>query len=185
MTHGRFAKFLSEKRGAAAAEFAIVATLLVYMMLNVVDLGTYIYARMQVENAAQAAAEKVISLCESGTQPQFDVTNNCTGIASKITAAAQATSLGTNVSAAISTSTPEAFYCSNGTGGMTKVTLTTLSSSTTSAPSCLLTVALNTAAAGDYLPITASFTYAPIFPGATVSSLLNDTITSTVWVRVA
>ncbi len=51
-------------RGAAAAEFAIVVTILVYMLLNVVDLGMYVYARMQVENAAQAAAEKVVVACE-------------------------------------------------------------------------------------------------------------------------
>jgi Flp pilus assembly protein TadG len=176
----KLASFVRDSRGAAAAEFALVATILVYMMLNVVDLGMYVFARMQVENAAQAAAEKAYSACE-GTGTLTDVTSKCSGIATVITSAAQNTSLGTSVTAQISTSPAEAYYCSNGSGGLTKVTLTPI---TGSQPNCVLTVLLNVSPAGDYLPITATYTYTPLFPGATASSLLSTTISKTVWIRV-
>ena len=177
----KLARFVRDSRGAAAAEFALVATILVYMMLNVVDLGMYVFARMQVENAAQAAAEKAYSACE-GTGTLTDVTSKCSGIATVITSAAQNTSLGTSVTASISTSPAEAYYCSNGSGGLTKVTLTPIT--TTTPPNCVLTVLLNVSPAGDYLPITATYTYTPLFPGATASSLLSRTISKTVWIRV-
>jgi Flp pilus assembly protein TadG len=164
--------------GAAAAEFAIVATLLVYMLVNVVDLGMYVYARMQVENAAQAAAEKVFVACESSTTT--DVTSKCSGVAGVITTAAQQTSLGTSVTAQIASTPGEGWYCSNGSGGMTRSS----TAITAAQPNCLLTVLLNVSAAGDYLPITATYTYTPVFPGATVTSIIGTSISKTVWIRV-
>ncbi len=51
-------------------------------------------------------------------------------------------------------------------------------------PTCASTVTGNTSNAGDYLPITATYTYSPLFPGGTAASLLSSTITKTVWIRV-
>ncbi len=44
-------------RGAAAIEFAAIATLLVVMMLGTLDLGMGFYRKMQVQSAAQAGAQ--------------------------------------------------------------------------------------------------------------------------------
>jgi len=43
-------------RGVAAIEFAIVGPMLVVMMVCTIDLGTGIFRKMQVQNAAQAGA---------------------------------------------------------------------------------------------------------------------------------
>ena len=43
-------------RGAAAIEFAIVASILIVMAIGVVDVGMGFYRKMQVQNAAQAGA---------------------------------------------------------------------------------------------------------------------------------
>ena len=68
------------------------------MMLNVVDLGMYVYARMELENAAQAAAEHAYSSCEGTTT--YDVTKNCATIATAISNAAHNTSLRDQMSSA-------------------------------------------------------------------------------------
>jgi Flp pilus assembly protein TadG len=46
--------------GAAAIEFGIIVPVLTLMVIAVTDLGTGIYRRMQVEDAAQAAAQYAI-----------------------------------------------------------------------------------------------------------------------------
>jgi Flp pilus assembly protein TadG len=46
--------------GVAATEFAFIAPVLMVMLLCTIDLGTGIYRKMQVQNAAQAGAEYAI-----------------------------------------------------------------------------------------------------------------------------
>jgi Flp pilus assembly protein TadG len=43
-------------RGAAAIEFAILASILILLMIGVVDIGMGFYRKMQVQTAAQAGA---------------------------------------------------------------------------------------------------------------------------------
>ena len=47
--------YLRCRAGAAAAEFALILTLLVIPLLNAFDIGVYVYQRMQLDNAAQVA----------------------------------------------------------------------------------------------------------------------------------
>ena len=54
------AEFVRDRRGAAAAEFALIVPLLAAMVVLTVDLGMGVYSKMQVENAAQAGAQYAI-----------------------------------------------------------------------------------------------------------------------------
>jgi Flp pilus assembly protein TadG len=54
--HRLAGRTLDDCQGVAAIEFAIVGPMLVVMMICTVDLGTGIFRRMQVQNAAQAGA---------------------------------------------------------------------------------------------------------------------------------
>lgn len=175
-------RFGRDVKGAAAAEFTLVAVLLAYVLINVGDLGVYVYDKMQVESAAQASVESLWAQCAPATNGAPDVTDNCSNVASIVTKGAQQTSLGTNVSASIASSPGEGWYCSSKNASATLTRLTT--SIKSSQPTCTSIVSTDTSNAGDYVPITATYTFTPIFPGATVSSLLPSTIAQTVWIRV-
>jgi hypothetical protein len=69
----------------------------------------------------------------------------------------------------------EGYYCvttSNTLVAVTSTTQTCSSYADTNAPP------------GDYVLVTAQYTYTPIFQGMTVTSLLPSTITKTVWIRM-
>ncbi len=53
---GMLSRLISDNRGVAAIEFAIIVPMLVTMVVCTVDLGMGIYRNMQVQNAAQAGA---------------------------------------------------------------------------------------------------------------------------------
>jgi len=63
-----------ETRATAAIEFAGTAALLSVGLLNAVDVGYYMYRRMEVENAAQVAAQAAWKTC---TQSMLPATQNC------------------------------------------------------------------------------------------------------------
>ncbi|HWE48073.1 MAG TPA: TadE/TadG family type IV pilus assembly protein [Caulobacteraceae bacterium] len=182
----RFSAFLREARGAAAAEFTLVALMFAYMMINVGDVGVYVYDKMQVESAAQAAAESVWAQCSPTTNGAPGVTFNCSNYTSMITSSAQNTSLGTAVIASVPASPGEGWYCSSKAGSPTLSLVKSIAAKAdaTPTPTCATILATDLTNAGDYLPVQASYTYSPIFPGATVTSLLSKTITQTVWIRV-
>ena len=47
-------------RGVAAIEFSIVAPLLVFMLVGIVDAGSAVYRKMQVQNAVHAGTQYAI-----------------------------------------------------------------------------------------------------------------------------
>ena len=96
-----------ETRATAAIEFAGTAALLSVGLLNAVDVGYYMYRRMEVENAAQVAAQAAWKTC---TQSMLPATQNCPGLNTAITAAMHSTSLGTAVGLA-SGYPAEGYYC--------------------------------------------------------------------------
>jgi hypothetical protein len=85
---------LRDRRGIAAIEFALIALFLCLTLLNVSDIGIYLYKRMEVENAAQMGTMGALSACDPGRLPAMI---NCPGLNAAVTAAIQNTSLGTNV----------------------------------------------------------------------------------------
>jgi Flp pilus assembly protein TadG len=163
-------------------EFALVLTLLTVPMMSIVDVGVYVYDKMQVENAAQVASQSVWATCTNNST--WPVTDNCSSAQTAISNAAKTTSLGTNVSV---TATTEGWYCVNGSGVLTQVGSTgTFASplSPTSAPSCGAGTWTNGANAADYAAVTVAYTYAPIFGGISVATLFGTSITKTAWIPI-
>ena len=159
-------------RGAAAAEFALILTLLVLPVLNAVDVGNYVYDRMELDNAGQSAVQTAWAQCAATGKVPATVGTNCPGLATAMTTAAQTTSLGSGVTI---TATSEN-YCCPGASGLTcqgSVTNTTPSNCTSGE------------APGDYIFVTVSYTYSPLYPAASVASLLTTPITRTARMRLS
>ncbi len=151
-------RYGNDRRGAAAAEFALLLGLLVIPILNASDLALYGWHRMQLENAAQMAAQAAWETCDSGSK--LPALTKCTGLAAAVSVAAQSTSLGT--SAVVGTLT-EGNFCPNSAG--------TALVSAGAADDCSA-VNGSTDKPGIYLTIPVTYTYTPLFTGTSVVSLL-------------
>jgi Flp pilus assembly protein TadG len=178
ITIGRICGFLGVyargTRGAAAAEFALVLTLLAIPILNVVDLGIYSYQRMELDNAAQIGAQAAWVMLPGCTLPLTK--GSCSGTyASAISAAVKSTSLGT----AATVSTTENYYCVNAAGNL--VLVGTLQSK----PDDCSAAGVPTGRPGDYILVTASYTYTPVFTAVSVVNALTPIITRTAWMRLS
>src|ERR1700686_5381576 len=104
------ASFRRDTRATAAIEFAAGGMVLVVSLLNAVDIGFYMYRRMEVENAAEVGAQAAWNTCN--TQAMLPATKNCPTLNSAILTAVHSTSLGSNVSLA-SGYPAEGYYCVN------------------------------------------------------------------------
>ncbi len=51
---------LKSARGAAVIEFALIAPVLLLMVVGAIDIGTFIYQKMQLQSAARAGAQFAI-----------------------------------------------------------------------------------------------------------------------------
>jgi Flp pilus assembly protein TadG len=154
-----------EDRGAAAVEFAVWMVIIVWPLLNVVDLGVYVFQKMQVDNAGQAAAAQVFNNC--GQTTLSPILANCSGakLTSGADSGAHSTSLGSDVTVAYKTE------CVGGTlksGGDPSVT---------ACPSGM--------SSGDYIGVTVSYTYHPVFPNLTVTSILDSAMGKIAWMRMS
>jgi hypothetical protein len=165
------AAFLTARGGAAAAEFALVLGLLAIPVLNIVDLGIYAYQRMELDNAGQAAAQAAWAIVPTCTLP-VTVAGNCPSLAGTINTAIQSTSLGT----AVTKSYAENYYCVSASTNQ----LVVVGSFPDTRPNCS-----DGLPAGDYLLVTASHAYTPLFTGISVVTLLASPITSTAWMRLS
>jgi Flp pilus assembly protein TadG len=172
-------RYARERRGAAAAEFALVVTLLIVPILNVMDLGLYAWDKVQVDNAAQIGAQGARAACTYSFQP---ATVNCPGLSSAVQMAVHSTSLGTGVTS----TTAEHYVCY--VSGQLKI----VSDPPATPPTdCSQQDSngnniggSNTEKPGDYILVTTSYTYAPIFSAVSIASVLNTPITSTSWIRI-
>lgn len=171
----RLRHYRSEQGGAAAAEFALVLSLLAIPILNVVDFALYAWNRMQVDNAAQVAAQAAWATC---VPPTFlPATSNCPGMTAAVTAAAQSTTLGTGITV---TSTTENYYCVN-TSTNALVTVGTFPGTK---PGDCSSVGSADDTPGDYVRVTVSYTYTPVFPGVTIVSFLTTPVVREAWMRL-
>ena len=175
-------RFMGDKAGSAAAEMALWFPVVGFLTLNVVDVAVYIYSKMQVETAAEQAVGLVRQVCNSSTLlPATSPANHCSStLTTQMTSAAQQTTLGTGVTL---TGTPllvEKYYCANTSGSLTWV-----ADATGSPPAnCSSVVTGSTAKPGIYVNATASYTYAPAFPGLSIMSYLSTSIQQTAWMRL-
>lgn len=176
--------FLGDTHGAAAAEFVLWLAVLIIPLLSVVDLGVFAFQKMQLEIASQASVQTAWRLCD--TQAKLPATENCTGLTSAIAVAAQSTSLGAAVTVA-SGSPVEGYYCTNTSNVLQAVTSTwTVGATPPAKPAnCSAAVPSSKATPGDYIQVTVNYTYAPVFTGVSIASLLPSTITRTAWMRLS
>lgn len=171
-------RLLKHQRGAASAELALILPGIAFVLLNVVDLSTYIFVRMQVDLAAHEAVGAARVLCD--TSAELPATVNCgSSLSTTMTAAAQSTTLGNQVTI-VPSSTVEKYYCANTSGTLVEVA----AANATPPTNCSATVTGSTSAPGIYIRTTVSKTFSPVFPGASVASLLTSPITRTAWMRL-
>jgi hypothetical protein len=173
-------------RGTAAIEFGFTGLMLVLGLMNAVDVGLYAYERMEVENSAEAGTQAAWKTCNNTSFVLLPATTNCTvangaavSLTSAITAAIQATSLGTAVTLASGYPT-EAYYCANASNVLQNV------GSVSSSPPADCSAAGNAATSpGDFLQVQVTYPYTPLFAGMSVMSALGITsITKTTWMRM-
>ncbi|WP_066858875.1 TadE/TadG family type IV pilus assembly protein [Sphingobium sp. TCM1] len=173
-----FRRFRAHRRGSVAVEMALCFPIIGFVSLNIMDLCVYIFSRMQTELAAQAAVGKVRNLCPDAKLPATYPTGNCSAtLSTDMAAAAQATSLGSSVT--LNTPT-EAYYCADDSGGLQLVAAI----DATPPADCSTVVTGSTQAPGDYISVTASYTYVPFAPGLTIMSALSTNIQQTAWMRL-
>jgi Flp pilus assembly protein TadG len=162
------------RRGSAAVELSLIAPVIALALLNAVDIARYFYQDMEVQNAAQSGAQAAWTSCPIA---QLPATTNCSGLNAAVTAAVQATSLGSGVALAEG-SPSEAYYCVNSSGALVDV------ADVSSKPSDCSSVGNSTATPGDYIKVQVSYAYAPIFPGLSVARTFPTPTTSTSIMRL-
>jgi len=170
-------RYCAQQKGAAAAEFALVLSLLTLPILNVVDFAFYVWDRMLTDNASHIAVQAAWATCD--TAAKLPATSNCTGLNTAVTAGAQSTTLGNRVSV---TSTQEGYYCV--TTGATPSLVLVATPPTAPPANCGGNGGSASDKPGDYIRVTVSFTYAPIFPGLSIVSQLASPINRTGWMRL-
>lgn len=169
--------FPSDQRGASALEFAIFAGILCFGLLNTADVSIYIYKRMQVENATEMAVQAAWKTCDP-SKGYLPATTSCPGLTTAITQAAQSTTLGNSVSFQAG-SPSEAYYCLNSSGALQNV-----GAVTSPPPADCSVTGLSSQQPADYIQITTTFAYAPLFPGVTVASAFTTPIVRTGTMRL-
>jgi Flp pilus assembly protein TadG len=171
----RRALFLwTDKRGVAAIEFSLFAMFLTFAIMNVVDVSTYIYQRLEVENATQVGAQAAWKACDLAHLP---ASTNCPALPTAVQTAVKSTSLGTKVS--LQTGSPsEGYYCVNATNALQYI------SGTSSKPADCTAAGTPSLKPGDYIKVQTTFPYAPLFPGITIAGFFATPITRTALMRL-
>ena len=162
-------------------EFVLWLSLLIVPILSVVDVGAYVFQKMQLQIASQAAVQFIWHTCDPnlGGVPAFQKCNALT--LADITTSAQSTTLGTDITV---TEVKEGGACTKTDSTLTWVG--TPSTAVGTAPTIPATCAGtgSTTAPGDYVSATVSYPYKPIFKGLSVGSLLTTPITYTAILRL-
>ena len=168
--------FYSDERGTSAIEFAFFASILSFAILNVADISIYLYKRMQVENATQMGAQAAWKACDP-SKNQLPATTNCPSLTTAITNAIHSTSLSTAVSLNAGSPT-EGYYCVNSSGQLQYV------SSVSSKPADCTVAGMPSNKPGDYVSVSTSYAYAPIFRGVSVAGAFTTPIVRTSMMRL-
>ncbi len=166
--------FGRDRRGVAAIEFAFFASFLSVATLNVAEISVYVFQRMQVDNAAQMAAQVAWKTCDTSHLP---ATTNCPGLNVALTNSVQSTPLGARVQLE-SGSPSEGYYC------VTVQNVLQYMSSVDSKPADCSAVGNSAAQPADYITIQTTYNYTPMFSGLTVGGLFSSTIQRTSIMRL-
>jgi hypothetical protein len=196
MAHGRTGAldfkrlplFGADRRGVAGIDFSFTALILALGVLNAIDVGYYIYQRMEVEYAAEAGAQAAYNTCIppctdlSCPPQQLPATQSCPALNSAITTAIQSTSLNrNNKSVSLVSGYPaEGYYCINSSNVLQYV-----GSVSQSAPADCSAAGNASASPGDYIQVQVTYPYTPLFSGLSVMSAMGiSSITKTSWMRL-
>lgn len=167
-------QFRSDKRATSAIEFSFFAGMLSLALVNVVDMSSYVYKRLEVDNATEMGAQAALKACSISSLP---ATTNCSGLTSAVTAAVQSSSLGTEVT--VQSGYPaEGYYCVNSSGALQYV------GSIYSKPTDCTAAGMPSLQPHDYIEIKTTFAYQPILSDLSVTTLLTTPITATSWMRL-
>jgi hypothetical protein len=121
-------------------------------------------------------AQAARATCGYNQQP---ATSNCPTLNSVVQTGVQSSTLGTNVSSTIQ----EHYYCMVG-GTLKQVWTPPVSSANPIPADCSASGGSAGDRPGDYVQITASYTYTPVFPAVSVVSLLPTPINRVAWMRL-
>jgi hypothetical protein len=168
---------LRDRGGAAAVEFAIAAGMLVVGVFNAIDVGAYMYRRMEVENAAQAGARAAWKTCYDQSY-MLPATISCPGLNAAITTAVQNTSLGIAVTLSAGYPT-EGYYCTTSTNTLMAV------GSLSSKPANCSAAGNASVSPGDYIQVGVTYPYTSLVPGLSVISASGIfSVTAVSWMRL-
>jgi Flp pilus assembly protein TadG len=178
-------KFAKDTRGSAAVEFVLWLALLIVPVLSIVDIGAYVFQKMQLQIASQAAVQFIWHTCDPnlGGVPAFSSTKCGALTLADVTTSAQSTTLGTDI---IVTAVKEGGACTKADNTLTWVgtPTTTIGSTGPTIPANCPSSTGSTTPPGDYVSVTVSYPYKPIFKGLSVGSLLSTPITYTSLTRM-
>jgi len=146
------------ERGSSAIEFGLLAPILIFLTIGVVDLGLGLYQQQQVQAAAQAGAQAALS---GGSSVNTSASNFTTNIENAVTSA-------TNLSS-ISASATTSCGCPSGT-------------SITTAKTCS-TACTGGANPNTYVTVGATATYKPLLSYPTLGSSVTLNATATVRIK--
>jgi Flp pilus assembly protein TadG len=158
-----------DQRGSISVEMALIASTLVYLLLNGVDLGRYLYLRTQVENATQAGAHAVWKTCDPTKLP---IEIKCNPDA-KTAVVNVASSFVSNVEEK-NVSLTDGYFCSDTSG-----TLYTVSNPLSLPSACQTGIT-----AGYYVQTRITYPYAPLFSNLTVAAMFASSISTTSHMRL-
>jgi Flp pilus assembly protein TadG len=170
---GILRRFANDRGGAAAVEMALIGSLLVGVLMNVVEVGRFAQLSMQIASASQAGAQAAIITCDTQKTP---ITINCPAAAAAINTALRGTSLGAAVE--LHGALNEAWYCLDAAGKLQNV------GAAGDKPANCAAVGEATVKPALYLKVAVQTDYEPLFPGLTVVESFSDTISRTSWMRL-
>ncbi len=172
LVHSPYRRLRRDESGATAIEFALIAGILVYLLLNGIDLGRYIYLRGQVENATQAGAHSIWEKCDPMKLP---ITPKCY---------TDQTAAKTAVASVISNMVPsithsqviitEGYFCPDAAGALHSVI------NVKSPP----TQCLSGVIPGDYVQVQLTYPFTPLFGNLTVAGTFGTSISMTSYMRL-
>lgn len=167
-------RFDRDDRGVAAIETALVGSVFLVALFNVIEVGRYAYTTMQVTAASQAGAQMAIVGCKPDQTP---VTTNCPGVTAAIEIAAQSGSLGNHVT--LNGPISEGWYCVTG-----EKTLQYVAAASSEPPSDCEENDLPSGPPSLYVRVQVTTEFEALFPGLTIVQTFPDSIGRTSWMRV-
>ena len=170
-------RLATDTSGLATIEFAMASTVLMLSLLNGLEVARWSFQKMEVANAAHSAAHAAWNACDTKHLP---AKTKCAGLTTAVNNGLQSTSLGTAVTLTSTSYPSEGYYCLTSAGVLKRE-----ASYTATKPANCSAEGDTAHVPGDYLIISATYTYTPMFgTGLTVGSLLPATLTSSSSIRL-